>query len=155
MHAVVVELKLWKQLSIHEYFIIVALSSAEAPAGHPNKNSNNQKVESVWGKMVFSFSLSPAIPRSPYRGESHCRKTQIQYHYRLSNHQTMLLKGSIGSFQKSVMIFFISVIVKYCWFACDVTAAMLVVKNKCISFLTCITIWSRKIGYHYRHMSAV
>ena len=104
MHAVVVELKLWKQLSIREYFIIVALSSAEAPPGHPNKNSNNQKVESVRGKMVFSFSLSSAIPRSPYRGESHCRKTQIQYHYRLSNHQTMLLKGSIGSFQKSVTV---------------------------------------------------
>ena len=104
MHAVVVELKLWKQLSIREYFIIVALSSAEAPAGHPNKNSNNQKIESGRGKMVFSFSMSPAISRSLYRGESHCRKTQIQYYYRLSNHQTLLLKGSIGSCQKSVTV---------------------------------------------------
>ena len=105
MHAVVVELKLlWKQLSIHEYFIIVALSSAEAPAGHPNKNSNNQKIESGRGKMVFSFSLSPALPKGLCWGESHCRKTQIQYFYRLSNHQTMLLKGSIGSCQRSVTV---------------------------------------------------
>ena len=54
--------------------------------------------------MVFSFSMSPAISRSLYRGESHCRKTQIQYYYRLSNHQTLLLKGSIGSCQKSVTV---------------------------------------------------
>ena len=104
MRAVVVELKLWKQLSIHEYFIIVALSSAEAPAGHPNKNSNNQKIESGRGEMVFSFSLSPALPRGLCRKESHCRKTQIQYYYRLTNHQNMFLKGSIGSCQKSVTV---------------------------------------------------
>ena len=33
------------------------------------------------------------------------------------------------------MIFFIPVIVKYCWFAHDVTAAMLVVKNKFLLLL--------------------
>ena len=31
--------------------------------------------------------------------------------------------------------------------------AKIVVKE--IRYCTCITIWCRKIGYHYRHMSAV
>ena len=94
MHAVVVELILWKQLSIHEYFIVVALSSTEAPAGYPNLNSNNRKIESGRGTMGFYFSLSPALPRRRYK-----------YNITTDSATTkpwQLLKASIGSCQKSV-----------------------------------------------------
>ena len=49
------------------------LSSAEAPAGYPNKNSNNEKIESARGTReegkggktpVFSLSPSHRAPRA-------------------------------------------------------------------------------------------
>ena len=34
------------------------LSSVEAPAGYPSKNSNNQKIQSAPRTLSFSFSLA-------------------------------------------------------------------------------------------------
>ena len=57
----------WDALFHHQ---MKPLSSAEAPAGYPNKNSNNRKIESARGTMgrgkrrerSFPFPLCPARP---------------------------------------------------------------------------------------------
>ena len=69
----------------HQVYCKTALSSAEAPARHPNKNSNNQKIESARGTMgrgkrrelLFSFSPSNRaqralfffLPQPPYNAK--------------------------------------------------------------------------------------
>ena len=78
-------------VTLPKKLLVKALSSAEAPARHPNKNSNNRQIESARGTMgrgkrrelllfplptvprALSFSLSPVLPtiqRGLCRGES-------------------------------------------------------------------------------------
>ena len=61
--------------------LCASLSSAEAPAGYPNKNSNNKKTESAWGRreeekgLRAFFFLSPSLDatqRGICGGESGC-----------------------------------------------------------------------------------